>query len=200
MSGSVGYRSADFESKTRNIERGSEIITASVGADHSFSPNFRLGVDGGVDLIEYEDDALDSDTEPYAKLSATISPATSLRVTGSIAHGAREADVYPFSTQTYTEFIGRADLEANEALDLGVKATVRQSEYDIDDRPPSAAPTANFAATYGDETTTVFSGYADWKLPSGAKIRFTQVYEDVDSDVEITFTKNTSKVELVVDF
>jgi hypothetical protein len=198
--GSVAYRNSDFESKQQNIDRGSEIINAYVGADHSFSPSFRLGVDGGVDLIEHEDDQLDSSTEPYAKVNATISPTVSTRIRGSIVHGAREADVSPFSTQTYTEFIARADMEANEALDLGIRATLRQSEYDTNDRPPSAPGTANFAATSGDETTTVISGHADWKFPNGAKVRFTQVYEDVDSDVEITFTKNTSKVELIVDF
>lgn len=200
LSGSLAYRNSDFESKQLNIDRGSEIITAYVGADHSFSPSFRLDLDGGVDLIEHEDDGLDSDTEPYAKLSATISPTTKLRIRGSVGHGAREADVYPFSTQTYTEFIGRGDYIANEALDLGIQATLRQSEYDVDDLPPSAPGTANFAATSGDETTTAISGHADWKFPSGAKLRFTQIYEDVDSDVEITFTKNTSKLELIVEF
>ncbi len=196
----VGYQETEFKSSTFNIKRGSEVIVLAAGGEHAVNETLRFGANVGIDLVEHEDEGLGSETEPYFDGNVTLSPTPAVRIKGTLAHGVRDADVFPFSTQTFTEFRGKADIDASELLSFGGKAIYRQSEYDEDDLPSSASPAQLFSNASGDETTTVLSAHADYKLGGGSKVRVTQVYEDVDTDVEVSFTKNTSKVEFIVDF
>jgi len=82
---------------------------------------------------------------------------------------------------------------------LGLQATVRESDYKSDSLPASAvAAGAAPANDSGNETTTGVGVSGTWKINERARLTLAQRYLDVNSDVDTSFTKNTSSIELFV--
>ncbi len=199
VSGELRYESYEFSSDS-GIKRDFDVLVAAAGAAKVFSPELRGSAYAGVTTTSYDDSSLDDDSGPYLDLDLTASPSPAFRVKGGLTHGVRESDVFPFASQTYTELRGRAELEATPAVDVGLSGTFRVSEYDDSNRP--LAPFSAFAQQVreGDEDTAVITAYAEWKFSNQSKLRLAQVYEDVSSDVETSFTRNTSSAEVHVEF
>lgn len=182
------------------IDRDFDVLLGSLGLDKAFSPQVRGGLDVGAQAVEYSDDTIDSEVFPYARADITISPTPAFRLRGVLGHGVRESDVYPFASQEYTEFNGGAEVDASKIVTLGLNTTYRVSTYDETERPAGAPAPLPGASDSGDETTTVVSGNVAWALRDAARLLARQTYEDVDSDVEDSYQKNTTSVELHLDF
>jgi len=183
---------------SESLERDFDILMGVVGAEQVFSPEFRAGLEGGVQAVEYASDTMDSEVFPYAKVDLTVSPTPANRIKAEVTHGVRDSDVYPFASQEFTELRAGIEIDANALLTLGLNGTVRESTYD-EGALPAEVPAALEDEASGDETTTVVEGNAGWKLNDISKLVFRQRYEDVDSDVDESFTKNTSILELHLD-
>jgi len=196
--GSLATRS--FE-EVFDIKRDFDTTTAAVGLEKVFNPELRAGMRAGAQVVSYDDDALDSETFPYGELEVRYSPSPGARVTGAVSHGVRDADVFPFATQEYTEFKARGEFEPAPSVTIGVAGTYRMSDYEDESLPELgvAEPLATVVPT-GDETTVVLRADVTVDVMTHSRIRVAQVFEDVDSDVEVSFTKNTSTVEYEIDF
>jgi hypothetical protein len=194
-----GYSSYGFESKVQGIERDFDMLLGSLGIEKVFGPELRVGIDGGVQSADYADPGLDTETFPYAKLDATLSPTEELRAHAIVSVGARDSDVYPFASQEYTEFKGAVDFDPPTPVSIGASVTYRQSTYNPSSRPETAPLTAFRKDTQGNEDTLVISGHASWTLNDRTSLTLRQRYEDVDSEVEETYKRNTSSVELRIE-
>ena len=180
------------------IDRDFDVMMGSAGAEMVFSPQVRGGLDVGAQSVSYSDDTLDSEVFPYALADITLAPQPAFRIHGSLGHGVRDADVYPFASQEYTEFRGGVEVDTSAIVTVGVDGTYRVSTYSEDTLPAGAPLPAKDSD--GDETTTVVTGHVAWKLKETAQLRLRQMYEDISSDVAESFQKNTSSVELHLDF
>jgi hypothetical protein len=189
----VFARQYEFENPG-GIVRDFDTVVGAVGVEKVLNPELRGGVDVGVTLVEYDDIGLDSESFPYVHVNARFAPNPGFRVTGSVTHGVRDSDVFPFATQEYTEFRGELEADASAMLALGAGLVFRQSEYDEDDLPSTAPSVGN-----GDEDTLVGSAKGTWELTDTSRLVVQFVFEDVDSDVDDSFTKNTGSVALFVD-
>lgn len=181
-----------------SLERDFDILMGVVGLEQVFSPEFRGGLEGGLQSVEYASDSMDGEVFPYGKVDITVSPTPANRIKAEVSHGVRDSDVYPFASQEYTELRAGIEIDPNALLSLGLNGTLRESTYD-ESALPVEVPAALGDETSGDETTTVVEGSAGWKLNDMSKLVFRQRYEDVDSDVDESFTKNTSMLELHLD-
>jgi len=155
------------------------------------------GVDLGISSVEYDDGSLDSEVFPYVSIDGRVSPSPSTRITGRVGHGVRDSDVYPFASQEYTEFKGSVEVDASASVTVGLNATYRLSEYDEDALPAAGVGLA--AATSGDEDTIVVQAEASLKVADNARVKATYRVEDVESDVETSYTKNTGILGVYVD-
>lgn len=196
LHGIGSYSMYGYES-TRDIDRDVDVALGAVGAEKVFSPELRAGLEVGAQAVEYSDGELDSEIFPYGKLTATLSPTPASRLNGTLTHGVRDSDVFPFASQEYSELRLAAEVDPTSPLSLGLSLTLRESEYNEDSLPVSGAGAP--LTTEGDETTTAVSAYAEWTLTDAARLVIRQTYEDVDSDVDVSFTKNTSGLELHLD-
>jgi len=187
----VRTTSYGFES-AMGIERDFDVLLAGAGIEKVFNPNLRGSVRAGWQRAEYDDDALDTQNEPYLSAELRGQTAPTARLIASVTHGIRDADAYPFASQSYTDARGRLELDATPKLMLGFQGTYRLSEYEKDSRPSTAAVASFPKATSGDETTIVLQGDAAFKLTDRSSLKFIQRLEDIDSDVGESFTKNTS--------
>ena len=191
--GQVSWRQYEFESAS-GIVRDFDVILAAVGVEKAFSPEFRGGLDAGISQVEYDDSGLDSESYPVLVANAEVSPNPDFRINGTVTHGVRDSDVFPFSTQEFLEFRGRVESDPSALVTLRGEVVFRQSEYDEDDLPASAPP-----ALSGDEDTMVASATGIWMLTDTSRLIVRFEVEDVDSDVDVSYTKNTGSVAVLVD-
>lgn len=191
-----------------DIDRDFDMITAVVGVEQQFAPHLKGGIEGGLQDVEYSDDSLGSDDSPYGR--AWIRRRTDdVVLEASASHGFRDSDVFPFASQEYTEVYGRGQWEVDAQMTFGLSAAYRTSTYDVDSMPEAAKNfvvpgwaeglvTAN--RTEGDEDRLLVKADVAYRLGDNTSIKLVQSYEDVDSDVTSSFTKNTTSLILHQDF
>ena len=95
------YRHYEQDSAS-GLMRDFDVIRGAVGARKMFSPEFIALADVGVDSVEYDDPTLNSQTFPYVGINGRYAPQPDFRFLGSITHGVRDSDVFPFTSQEYT--------------------------------------------------------------------------------------------------
>jgi hypothetical protein len=78
---------------------------------------------------------------------------------------------------------------------LGLTGAIRQGSYDAENVGMTTAQLAG-----GDETSIVVVGDVAIKVTPKSTIRFSQKYEDLDSDVAESYTKNTSSLSYTAMF
>ncbi|MCE9613014.1 MAG: outer membrane beta-barrel protein [Lentisphaerae bacterium] len=196
--GTAGLSSYSYQSSL-GLDRDFDVYLGAVGLDKVFSPQLRGGLDVGAQASEYSDDSLDSSVDPYAQVNAQIAPNPLFRIKGNFLHGVRESDAYPFASQQYSQVHVGLEADTSSLLTIGADGTYRLSDYSGDSRPAgSPAPLPGTDAD-GNETTIGLGAHATWKLGENARFSLRHLYEDVDSDVAESFSKNTSTVDLQLD-
>ena len=196
---SAGYSMFAYDSAS-NLERDFSSVVGSVGLENNFSENTIGALALGWQTRDYDDAELNVDGAPYARASLEGLLGADLRVGGVVGHGVRDSDAYPFVSQEFTDIRGFAVAKLSPKVSLRVSGTYRLSTYDEDD-VPSAATAADFAgATSGDETTIVGDVDLSIALTERAALTVGQRYEDIDSDVARSYTKNTSRIGASLSF
>ena len=80
-------------------------------------------------------------------------------------------------------------------MTLTCSGAYRMGEYD-DVLPSAAFLTALIGAPEGDETVIDVYGQAAFKLNDELTLLLRQRYQDIDSDVWVSYSKNTTTLEL----
>ena len=196
----VSYSDYGFES-AELIERDFSTLFGGLQIEKVFNPNFRGGIRAGVQLVDYKDQGLDNDTAPAGQIYLGGSTVPSVRLNAAFTMGVRNADVYPYASQEYWEARGGVDWDVGPMVTMFASGTYRRSDYD-DAAPASARWLFRQLGIRpgGQETTIVGQIGLGYKLTDESSIRFAYTYEDVDSEVERSFTKNTGTVALFYQF
>lgn len=173
------------------------------GVENSFSETLLGGATFGALVRAYSDPTItgDGDILPYAKLllHGNTIPTTDLDF--SVEAGMREADVVPYASQEFIEVAGKAYWRAfNEKTRLGFVVFYRVSMYDEDQLPGDPADYGFLKATEGDERTFVGLFDIAYTALANTTLRFAQRYENIDSDLVRSYTKNTSTVSIDYSF
>jgi hypothetical protein len=198
---SVGYSMFAYDGGS-NLERDFSSVVGSVGVENYFSVNTIGSLAVGWQTRDYDDEALDADGAPYARAALEGLLGADTKVGGVVGHGVRDSDAYPFVSQEFTDVRAFAEAKLSPKVNLRVSATYRVSTYDEDD-VPSGTTAADFTskalahmatgATSGDETTIVGDVELSVALSERSALTLGQRYEDIDSDVGQSFTKNTTR-------
>ncbi len=183
-----------------NLQRDFSSVVGAVGLENSFSPNTMGTVSVGWQTRDYEDAELDADGAPYARVSLEGLAGADVKVGGVVVHGVRDSDSYPFASQEYTDLRGFADFGLSPKINVRASGTYRLSSYDEDDVPSGASSTDFVGARSGDETTIVADIELSVAVAANIAVTVGQRYEDIDSDVAQSYTKNTSRVGASVSF
>jgi len=194
-------------SSAKGLERGFTTAKFVAGLENAHA-NLRTSVRAGIQTVEYDDAALGSDELPSASASIEYIQTPEREMPGnrfalSASYGLRESDVYPFAAQKTTAVSALWDMEVvPSSVMLTLSASYRLGEYERDALPAggSVDPNTGSLRAVGDETTVVGSLEVVYKVNSNTSLRGAQVYEDVDSDVRPSFTKNTTRLALWYEF
>ena len=188
------YTMYGFE-EFNGLARDFNTYVVGAGVDRVLSAQMNAKVSVGYQGSDHDDGGINDDSTLYANAELTFEPSPKTLITAAVGHGLRDADVYPYSSQEYME--GRAGItcKATTGITLGLRGLVRQSEYN--DQAPSNASRTDFFKMEGDEEMTVTAtAEASFKIDETTSISIQQRFEDVDSDVEESFSKNTTSVFL----
>jgi len=187
-----GYADYGYEKGERNISRDVTALTGGIGLENVFSPELRGGVRCGYSKADFENSRLGSITAPYADISAKISPKPGTAISLGITHALRNSDVYPFASQESTEGSGKIELQASEKLTFSILALYRLGKYEQDMLPPEGANIP--IRQSGDDKLLLTTAAINVKLTEKSSLTFSYSYEDVDSDVDESYSKNTVSV------
>jgi len=197
---------------TLSFDRGSAVTAAGVGFDSEFAENCQASVRVGATTVEFEDDAIDSESAPYglARIRLASTPAT--RFNGSILHTQRDSDVFPFAAQKYTDLTAGVEIDTTERVTFEVSGTYRLSEYDVDQLPSAARAIFEEEALRqsliseiatertGDEEVVILRTGVAIRIQENTLLRLRYQMEDEDSDVSTSYTRNSGRITLVQSF
>jgi len=194
-------------SSAKGVERGFTSAKFVAGMDNVHA-NLRTRLRAGIQTVEYDDEALGSDELPSASASIEYIQTPEREMPGnrfalSASYGLRESDVYPFAAQKTTALSALWDMEVVPgSVMLTLSASCRLGEYEREALPAGGVtdPDTGAPRAVGDETTVVGSLEVVYKVNDNTSVRAAQVYEDVDSDVRPSFTKNTTRLALWYEF
>ena len=96
------------------------------------------------------------------------------------------------------EFRGDVEADVGEKLTLGVAGVYRGADYDEDtlEATGAALQAGSGLETSGEEITVQLLGFARLAVTENTSLKLTQRYEDVDSDVDESFTRNSTELAL----
>jgi len=191
------YSDFAFESST-DLDRDFTTVLAAIGMQKYLNQQILVGVSAGAQMQHYEDPTIDAETVPYGNVWVRGSTVPSLRLLGEYTHALRDADAYPYASQIYDEVIASVELDVAPRTMLGLRAEYRLSDYG--DQLPSGGVSVATGEPGGEETRVVGEASVTYKLSPVSRIILDQRYEDVDSDVATSFTKNTTKALFGRDF
>ena len=171
--------------------RDFDTILVAFGVDVMFNPNLLGKAQVGWQSADYDDDDLSDNDQPYALIGLGGSPEQTTRINVELKHGIRDGDAYPYASQDYTEGRVRAEWDPITALTLAGEGTYRHSEYD--DETVTALPE-------GDEDTIVAQIDVTYRFKDRFSVKLAQRFEDVDSEVDASYTRNSTRLGFNVYF
>lgn len=209
----VAMLAANDYKQYQGIERGFDSVILGGGVKKQFAHSLSGELRAGAQMISYADPSLESETAPYAagQLTAGTSPT---RLTLTLSHMIRDAYAWPFASQKQTTFTTRVDWDSpNPDFRVAFNGTYRRGEYSrgtipsaylaqyqTDPALQSYASYSDFNANGGQETAVILSGELAYKLAQDLSIRLVQSYENVDSDVSISFNRLATNLSLSKEF
>jgi hypothetical protein len=185
---------------TLTLPRSFDAIQVGLGIEQAFSPRLVGSVMAGIQSADYEDDALDDNTEPFAKAVLVAVPTETFKLRGQVTHMLVNAYAYPFSSQKHTSLYGSAEWDVTSALVLAAGLEYRLADYDEDSVNP-AIPDVDFPKDRNGNTDTFVGTLgATVNVTPSTAVQVAYSLEDVDSDVFTTFTRNAGTVSVSQEF
>lgn len=202
----AGASQVDYD-KSEGIDRGFNALNGGAGISRDFTAQVQGSVRVGVRSLEYSDSSLSSDSAPFVQASLESSMSAQTVVSLVAKYGKRDADIYPFASQESSEFIAKIDWKGTEKLRFLFWGSYRLGTYDAETVPDSALRQAGVAtpeallAMYGwkangDQTVIIAGISATFAMDDNTAITLGQTFEDVDSDVSTSFTRNATRLSL----
>jgi len=187
------YSMYEFDDEP-GLLRNFDSVLAALGIEAMLNSSLIAELQGGWQQVEYEDNTLDSATEPYVLVGIGGSPEQATRIKLQLRHGIRDADAYPYASQEYSEARIRFEWDAISALTFAAEGTYRISTYD--DAP------AGTSVSTGDEDTIVGQVDVTYRLRDRLTITAAQRYEDVDTELsmENDYVRNSTRIGATVSF
>jgi hypothetical protein len=199
MLGMLENGTFDYESSI-GLDRGFSYFYGLVGLEKMMGKQLKGGARLGLENVSYDDDQMSSETSPFLYVMVEVTTIPSTCITAELAHKIKDSDVYPFSSQKYTDVHAKLSWDPPGELLFRVGSGYRVGEYSADGAPPSAPATAFVKEDSGYENSFYVSGQVVYSIDDDMSLTLLQSIENVDSDVSTSFTRNATRLVLSRDF
>ncbi len=199
MSLSGAYEETDYKS-ARGLQRGFSSLSFGASLEKAVGAALSAAVWGGFKELDYDDSELGKDSAPYVMAQLRVEAHPGLRMFLRGGYMLRDSDAYPYVSQTQTSYglDAQWDISARWMIEAG--GAWRVGEYDADVAPVTATDPSYVRPVGGEEKRLSAWGSAAFRFNETTSLRLRHLYEDVDSDVSPTFTRNATRVELAKKF
>lgn len=173
---------SDFKNKSTERKRGSQVISAGVGVDKVFSPDYIGKLRGGYQHGEYDNEALDAIDTPNGSAELTLRAASATRFRVGASYGLYAPYVRPYSIQTLTAISGAVD---HDVLPNRLTLTL-DAQYGSGDYKEEGATLPG-----GTDDMVMVGVSATYRVNRIWSISGGYNYENWESDVRESFSRNT---------
>ncbi len=173
---------SDFKNNSTTQKRGSQVISAGVGVDKVFNPDYIGKLRAGYQHGEYDNADLDAIDTPSGSAELTLRAASATRFRIGANYGLYAPYVRPYSIQTLTAFTGAIDHDILPGrLTLTLDAQYGSGDYKEEG---ATLPGGNDDMMMAG-ISAIYRINRIWSLSGGYD------YENWDSDVRESFSRNT---------
>lgn len=191
LSGVVGYDSYSRE-PVMGAERSFNTITYSGVIDHRMGTNLRVEGRAGMQTADYKDDEIDSASSPYFNLAAIMNLSPDTQLTLQLNRSIWNGYTFPYASQDHSHINMALDWSAPARWRVNVFGEYRLDEYERDKVPAGTG----FSGEDGEKTTWLARAAVTYSFNNQLSLTVSQQYEDVDSDVDASFTRNATALYL----
>lgn len=188
----------------QKLERGFQSVSAAAGFEKVVNQDLRGGVRVGWENAQYDDDGVDSVSAPFLMIGTDGKYAPFNRIKLRANYSIRESAVYPFSSQELTDLGADLEYELPFHMLVGIALSYQMGVYSQDSAPAAGKSAVNpglyVKDDEGDRNAFGASASVGYNFGKNTALRLTQMFEDVSSDVDESFTKNTTSLMLSKDF
>jgi len=204
----------DYE-HSDGIDRDYVSSSAGLGVDKILGKTVRGSARAGYMSLDYDSDDVPSDDSPYFGIDVRVEPMPTRRFIAGVTYELRESYAYPHASQEYSGIHGAAEFDLGPHFTLKIGAKYRVGDYDLETVPADALARVNSSLdayqqwiqhfvvdgkTSGEEKAIVTTLEAAYKIDKNTSLALTHRYEDVDSDVRVTFDRNAVGLVLTRNF
>ncbi|MFO7871302.1 MAG: outer membrane beta-barrel protein [Kiritimatiellia bacterium] len=195
-------RGGDYNyDSSQGIERGFVSLMGALGLDRAVSRNSLASVQAGMTALNYADSSLGTEGAPFVSLSLETETGRKTSISAFGKYELRDSDVYPFASQANASAGVGVDWKVGRSLSFGASGKYSLGRYEEDYAPASAPDSAySQGVKSGDEKTITASVRAAYRFSRRNSLKLTQRLEDVDSDVDVSFTRNDTVLAFSTEF
>lgn len=195
----VDYQQYAYDNDEFFVRDFSTVIF-SFGVEKVFGPKLRGSVLGGWQEGVYEDSSLSDVSEPFLRctVQGSMPPFSIIRT--ELNYSVRDSDAYPFASQQSLGIDLHLEWMLPGSMLLGVGSRYHIGDYKRDALPDGAVEADVAPVLSGEKTTTSVSASVGYRLDDHTAVRLTQWYENVDSDVDVTYNRTATSLVLTREF
>lgn len=194
----AGYESYDREN-VYDLEMGVESLTVGVGAKYKVDKHVDLTARAGYEFVEHESDEIKDRNFPTDTLiQLDIIPTRRSRAVVGARYRVTEGHVYPYVSQERMTFFSSWNYRMTATLSSTLRFDYSQGKYEEKytnrDTPDSAYYSKiniEKGKRDGDRDELYFYAGLNYKWSEKLTVTGYYSYEDVDSDVDESFKRNT---------
>ncbi len=194
----VGYDQPDFQGALRGDYRG---YLGGVGVSRLFSDRWTGTLSLGYEALDYTGSWERDTSMPYAMLATEIKPLARLIVNANAEYSLEPSDLSLYASKEYLKLLLKGTVILSEGLSAYGQVVYANGAYDavtaIDGEP---LPPAQAVGDGDDTLMDCQLGLTVRPRAGRYSGRLAYEYEDWDSDVRESFTRNSVTVAVSMDF
>ena len=173
------------------LDRGLYAVAAGLGGRQVFSKYLQAHLDVGYEFVNYDSPDVDDNSSPLIDFRIINTPNEDHTITFDALYAILDAYRFPYSSQNHFHFFVGWDWSILDDLTFGLKCEYRIENYEAD-RIGTNIPESALEEIVddGDVTTLFLRSYLRYQLPYEVDLKLAYSYEDTDSDVSATYTRN----------
>lgn len=177
------------------LERGLSAVAAGVGGRKVFSKYVQAQLDLGYEFVSYDSADVDNNSAPLIDFRLINTPNEKHTLTFDVLYAILDAYRFPYSSQDHFHVFVGWDWEILDDLSYGLSCEYRIENYEAD-RLGTDVPMGALEEIVedGNVYSLFVRTYLKYDLPYDVDLMLSYSYEDVDSDVSSTYTRNNVRL------
>jgi hypothetical protein len=173
------------------LDRGLYAVAGGLGARQVFSKYLQAHLDVGYEFVDYDSPDVDDNSAPLIDFRVINTPNEDHTITFDVLYAILDSYRFPYSSQNHFHFYVGWDWNILDNLTYGLNCEYRIENYEAE-RIGTNIPESALEEIVddGDVITLFVRTYIQYQLPYEVDLRLAYSYEDTDSDVSATYTRN----------